>query len=284
MSAPGPESLDGTRLHFQTQGERGPRVLLLHPVGFELHTWDDVATVLAEQCQVAMVDLPGHGKSDKPPTADYGVRSLGRRVIDFLDELGWEDAILIGNSLGGGTALAAAVQAPERVRGLALVNSVGFRGGLPPVALFTFFPGIALLGRVLPSPLVRFGLELTRGRRGTVSQHRCGQAHTYLRDPAGRAAFFRTVRQLYGPDLVELARHYREIHCPTVVLHGVRDPLLFRPHARRLAASIPGAELRWLARCGHFPQEEAPEELAGELLRFIEKVETGAQGESRERG
>ena len=274
MSAAVPDSLENTHLHYQRWGETGPRLLLLHPVGFELHTWDDVAPKLAKGRQVAAVDLPGHGESDKPPTADYGVRSLGRRVIRFLDELGWEDALLIGNSLGGGTALAVALQAPERVRGLALVNSVAFRWGLPPVALFTFFPGIALLGRILPPPLVRFGLELTRGRRGTVSNYRCGHAGAYLRHAEGGPAFYRTVRQLYGPDLNEMAPHYREIRCPTVVLHGVRDPLLFRPHARRLAASIPGAELRWLPRCGHFPQEECPEELTTELLPFLEQVES----------
>src|SRR5688500_11581314 len=113
------DALGSTRLHYVQWGYSGPRVVLIHAIGFVHHTWEPVVPDLRDGFRLVGVDLPGHGESDKPAAVDYSLPAFGRRLIRFLDELGWEDAVLIGNSLGGGTALAAAVQAPERVRALA---------------------------------------------------------------------------------------------------------------------------------------------------------------------
>jgi pimeloyl-ACP methyl ester carboxylesterase len=250
-------------------------VLLVHAIGLDHTSWEPLVPHLAEDFRVAAVDLPGHGRSDKPMDADYGLRSMGARLVRFLDEIGWDDAILVGNSIGGGTALSAAVQAPERVRGLALLNSVGYRRGLPAVGRLAAVPLAPLVSAYTPQVAMRLGLESVRGGWGSVTPERCAACGSYFRDPEGRAAFFRTLRQLYGPDLDALARRYREIRAPTLVLHGERDPLIRLAHAERLAREIPPAELVPIPRCGHFPQEECPEEVAGKLRPFLERVGVG---------
>ncbi len=274
------DSLAQAKMHYARWGHQGPRVLFVHPIGFDHTTWDRVVPHFQKQYQMAAVDLPGHGKSDKPSAVDYGVRSLGARLVRLLDELEWEDAILVGNSIGGGVSLAAALQAPERVRGLALFNTVAYRRGLPPVGRLAFMPMVPLVSCYAPPVFRRVGLDFARHGWGKVSQDRCDQAGRYLREPEGRTAFFRTLRQLYGPDLEVLAPHYREIHCPTLVAHGVTDPLIRLWHAEQLASDIPTAELVRLPQCGHFPQEERPREVTELLAPFLERVSTGQSGRS----
>ena len=79
-----------------------------------------LAADLAERgFQVVLLDLPGHGKSDKPRHASvHRMDSYARHVVALLDELGIDEAVVGGVSLGANVSLQVAVQAPERVRGL----------------------------------------------------------------------------------------------------------------------------------------------------------------------
>jgi len=270
MSSP-PPNLEHVRLHFSRYGSTGPKVVLVHAIGFDHRTWERILPTLEGRYEVVAVDLPGHGDSDKPGDVDYGPFALGARLIRLLDDLGWEEAAFVGNSLGGGASLAAALQAPERVRALALLNSVAFPQALPALGRLASVPFLPLLAGIAPHLAVRVGLESCRHRWGSVTVDRCSASRSYLRSVEGRGAFFRALRQLYGPDLARMAARYEEIHCPTLVLHGERDPLIRIPHAERLAQTIPNAEFARLVRCGHFPQEECPEQVASVMGEFLNR-------------
>lgn len=271
-------SLDNARIRFSRWGDFGPRVLLIHAIGLDHRSWRSIAPLLQDDFQLVAIDLPGHGESDKPAGADYSLRSMGRRVIGFLDEIGWENCVLLGNSIGGGTALAAALHAPERIRGLALINSVGLRAGLPLVGRLSGLPFVPLLSRFAPALLVRLGLEAVRGRWGSVTPERCDSSCRYFRSAEGRTAFFTALRALYGVDLDAMAPLYATIRCPTILIHGTRDPLIRLTHAEKLAAAIPGAELVPIPACGHFAQEEAPGRVAREFHRFMDRHFGGPAG------
>lgn len=255
--------IGGAKIHYGRWGAAGEKLVLVHPIGFDHHTWDDFANFLPAGLQAVGLDLPGHGESDKPRGADYRLRNLAARTLQFLDELGWEDAWWVGNSLGGGVCLAAAIQAPRRVKGLVLVNSVGFRWGLPLPLLgrAMALPGLNVFLRAAPRFVVRFGLDVARHGWGRVGAARTDYACRYLRDSSGSTAFVSTLRTLYGDELDQLAPYYTLIQGPKLVIHGERDPLIPVSHARRLAEVL-HADLRLLPSCGHFPQEEAPRELA----------------------
>lgn len=263
-------------VHHARRGKGENKVVLIHAIGFDHTTWEPILPYLEDRYDLALIDLPGHGLSGKPSDADYGPMSLGRRVLRVLDELGWERAALVGNSLGGGVSLAATLQAPERVTALTLVNSVGLRQGLPPLGRLASIPFLPVLSGFAPSVAVRVGLESCRARWGSVTSARCASSRTYLRSAEGRGAFFRALKQLYGPDLEEMARHYTEIHCPTLILHGDRDPLIRLRHAQQLSQAIHGAKLVRLPGYGHFPQEECPEKVGTPLRRFLDQALTKA--------
>lgn len=257
------------RLHYRLWGRDGPRLVLLHPIGFSHDTWDEVAAGLEGKYRLLAPDLPGHGRSDKPVGGDYRLQHLAARCLLLMDDLGWEDAIWVGNSLGGGVALAAALQAPERARGLVLVNSVAFGRGLPAVGRLASLPGLPTVLRLTPRLAVRFGIRMVCFSWGDRFETGHRRACVYLRDPAGSRAFVSTLRRLYAGHLDTLAEQYRAIQAPALVIHGDRDPLIRLSHAAELARAL-NADLKVLPNCGHFPQDEQPRLLLRVMEPYLE--------------
>ena len=71
-------------------------------------------------------DLPGFGLSDKPGGFDYSLSGYARFIVSFMDEMGIRQAVLVGNSMGGGVAVKTALLAPDRIERLVLIDSLGY--------------------------------------------------------------------------------------------------------------------------------------------------------------
>jgi pimeloyl-ACP methyl ester carboxylesterase len=112
------------RLPEAPDGVPGGRWLCVHGLASNGRTWDGVAGRLRELGhRVATVDLRGHGRSDKPDDG-YDFPTLGADLVAVLDGLGWEEAVVAGQSTGGNLAVDVAARHPHRVRGV-----VGVDGG-----------------------------------------------------------------------------------------------------------------------------------------------------------
>ncbi len=103
-----------------------------------LHGWLDNAASFAtlaprlEGCEVVALDLPGHGHSDhRPPGVHYHFVDFVPDVLAAAEALGWRDFVLLGHSLGAGIGAFLAAIAPERVRGLAMIEGIGPLSGDP---------------------------------------------------------------------------------------------------------------------------------------------------------
>src|SRR6201991_382719 len=108
-------SLDGQRLPYTAHGS-GPRLtVLLHGLLFSQYMHETLARSLAARGhRVVTLDLLGHGESDRPRDKwRYAMPAFGREVIALLDELGEEEAVLLGTSLGANVALEAASTSPS---------------------------------------------------------------------------------------------------------------------------------------------------------------------------
>ena len=120
--------LHGQVLTYEDDVRPGALVVLIHGVGSSRATWDPVLPGLRSAgVHVLTVDLPGHGESAKG-RGDYSLGALASTLRDLLDHLGYDRAVLVGHSLGGGVAMQFAYQFPERCAALVLVAS----GGLGP--------------------------------------------------------------------------------------------------------------------------------------------------------
>ena len=117
------------RLHYEESGShQGVPVVLIHgggPGASGMSNFAKNLPVFAEHFRTVVVDQPGYGKSDKPPVEGNYFRFSANALKDLLDELGIDQAHLVGNSLGGGTAVRFALDYPDRAGRLVLMGPGG---------------------------------------------------------------------------------------------------------------------------------------------------------------
>ncbi|MGD1105859.1 MAG: alpha/beta fold hydrolase [Terracidiphilus sp.] len=119
--------VEGYRMHYLAVGPAsGPPVILIHGLGGRAEDWWNVAPVLAKAgFRVYMPDLIGFGRSQRPADFSYSVHDQAAVVLAFMDALGLKQVDLAGWSMGGWIVQLVAVEHPERVSRLILIDSVG---------------------------------------------------------------------------------------------------------------------------------------------------------------
>lgn len=123
-------------IHSEILGSRGPTVVLLHGWGRSLEAMRPLGEILAEQCRVVLLDLPGFGRSPLPAPASnegggWGTFEYSERVKEFLDQSGIKECVLLGHSFGGRLSVQLASRYPGMVRGVILVGSHGLKRERP---------------------------------------------------------------------------------------------------------------------------------------------------------
>jgi pimeloyl-ACP methyl ester carboxylesterase len=272
-------SADGTRhtlrygqhqLAYEVYGS-GDRVLVwLHGLLLDAHLSRGLARRLAARGnRVVLLDLLGHGASDKPRHASTHRMDLyARQVLCLLDELGVDQAVLGGVSLGTNVSLLAAVEAPERVRGLVLEMPV-LESAVPAAAL-VFLPLLIGVHYARPVALAIswVAARLPASRFGPVGSFITAAAS----DPDEIGAVLHGV--LVGP-IAPTAEERRAITAPALVLgHGI-DLIHSFTDAARLARQIPNSRL---IRTRTFAELWVhPGRLTGEICEFLDRVWSGAE-------
>jgi pyruvate dehydrogenase E2 component (dihydrolipoamide acetyltransferase) len=117
--------VDGRKISYVGAGGEGAVVLLIHGYGGDRNSWLFVQEQLAARHRVYALDLPGHGTSSKD-VGDGSIATLTDSVLGVLDAIGAQRAHLVGHSLGGAVAVAAAARNPARVASLTLIAPAGF--------------------------------------------------------------------------------------------------------------------------------------------------------------
>jgi pimeloyl-ACP methyl ester carboxylesterase len=120
-------SVMGIRVHYLVEGSAsGQPVLLVHGLGSRAEDWNPLAPYLARAgFRVYIPDLPGYGRSQKPPDFSYSIHDEAQMVAGFMDALGLKQVDLGGWSMGGGIAQHVAFEHPDRIRKLMLFDAAG---------------------------------------------------------------------------------------------------------------------------------------------------------------
>jgi pimeloyl-ACP methyl ester carboxylesterase len=257
------------RVHYQEQG-RGRVLVLIHGNNSSAYSWTDVFDQLAKEFRVVALDLKGFGFTAKPE-GDYRVETQAALVVRLLDRLGIERATLCGSSMGGAVALAAAINYPQRVDALILVDSSAFTethgGSLAPAYVRWPYIGGAVTALALTSDsLVREGLRKSFYDESKVTDARVAAYYRPLRTRKGQRAA-RLVRD--QRDYTRIENALDKIRQPTLLIWGAEDRLNLLEDGRRLHAKIDGSQLVVFDHCGHLPQEEMPERFAREVSEFM---------------
>ncbi len=243
---------DDLALHFDDRGS-GPAVLVLHGGGGPLSVAGFVDAMSAHSRVIAPVH-PGFGGTPRPDSFD-SIEQLADAYAALLERLALTDVLVVGFSIGGWIANALALRAPDRLRGVVLVNGAGIVvDGEPCADVFSLTPPqLSALSMHDPG----YGIDPSRF---TDAQK------------AGMAANMRTLA-VYGRarDMGDPALRARlaDVRLPVLVVWGESDRVVTPAYGRAVAASFPDARLEILAECGHMPQVEQP-------ARLLELVATMA--------
>lgn len=249
------------RLPYVVQGAPdGTPVVLVHAVGESWRSWDRLLPLLPEDIRAYALTMPGHGDADKPP-GGYDVATTAADVVELLDTVGVDRAVLAGTSSGGLVAQQVAASYPSRVSGLLLVGAPRDLRHVPVPAWVT---DAGALSDPVGEAFVRTSVEGFRTGREIppdfvermVEDAMCVPAHVWRAVVAGL---------LTAQPPTESAT----IDVPTVVLWGERDEVLPRVEQERMVAAIPGARLVTYPDTGHLVLWERPEDVARELLRLV---------------
>jgi pimeloyl-ACP methyl ester carboxylesterase len=289
--------LNGLKIHYKTAGSGEPLILLLHGFSASTFSWHEVLEPLARFRAVVAYDRAGFGLTQRPlgdelrewPGANpYGPDAQTDQVAALIQELGFEKAILVGNSAGGTIAMHTYLRHPERVRGIVFVDAVIYRGGGAPGWLRPL-SGMPPLNRL--GPLVARSLAAQGDRLIKLAWHDPTKVTPDVlagyRQPLQVENWDRALWEftLAGRDL-KLGERIKEVKTPALVITGDDDRFVPTADSIRLASELPNAELVVIPNCGHLPQEECPGPFLEAAMRFIAQQRpsdaTDQSGGSRE--
>ena len=243
-------NLAGVSMHYYCSGRRGTPIILIHGLGSSSEIWAALMQLLKKECLVYAPDLPGFGRT---PLAPEGTK-IQTHVLylkRFLDVLGYPRVTLVGNSLGGWIATRFAVEYPERVERLYLLNSAGLRRqNMHSPYVEDRVEAMNSIKQMLGYPLPVPGFVLDALIRNAQSPAYAG----FIRD--------------YDPR-EELDTVLADVVAPTTIIWGEDDNLLPLICAYDFHHGISNSELVLLPRAGHMPQLQNPVKVARIILQHI---------------
>lgn len=242
-------------------------VVLVHGSGpgvSAFANWRLTIPALATQHRVLAPDMAGFGFSDRP--GEYGMAVWSRQLLGFADALGLERFSLVGNSFGGGLALAFATAHPERVDRLVLMGSVGVS--------FPITDGLDRVWGYEPSlENMKALLDLFAFDRGLVTDELAELRHRASTEPGVQEAFsamFPAPRQRWVEDMATPEDRIRTLPHETLIVHGRDDRVIPLDNALRLLSLIDRSQLHVFGRCGHWTQIEHSRRFNALLLDFLQ--------------
>jgi pimeloyl-ACP methyl ester carboxylesterase len=260
--------VDGRTLAFREAGE-GPAVLLLHGWPTSSFLWRNVMPAIARERRVLALDLPGFGASDKPTDVTYDYGFYTGAVGGFLDALEIDDVALGLHDLGGPVGVRFALDNPDRVRAVALTNTLLYPEDMT-VMLTQFVEALQTPGvreRFTGADGIEAALRLGTNSDASVTDETiAGMVEPFASDE-DRLALAKAGAELEDAVTAAIPGELPGLRVPVRVVYGKQDRILesIGDTVERLRRDLPQAEVTALDGPGHFLQEDDPERV-GELL------------------
>lgn len=261
--------IDGYKIAFREQGVGSP-VILIHGIPTNSLMWQSVMPKLATRHRVIALDLLNYGQSEKPRNADVSINAQSRMIVQFMNALGVRRADVVAHDIGGGIAQLLALNYPEKIRKLVLMDSVCFDSWPIPEFKPLMEPGaeqsmsldefLAMMRRFMPQGVYNKAVMTDE------------LIDIYL-DPwaseDGKRAFFRNLRRLNSEYTQSISKALGSLVHQTLVIWGDQDSFQKPEYAQKLTDAIPDAELTWIKGAGHWLIDEKPDEIVDRINQFL---------------
>lgn len=270
------------RLHCVTQGE-GELVILLHGFPEFWYSWRHQIPALAKHFKVVVPDLRGYNDSDKP-LSGYDLDTLSHDIKGLMKSLGYAKAHVVGHDWGGAIAWNLAQKFPQSIQRLAILNAPHPQQFMQEMVsnIDQFRKSwyvLAFQVPTLPEWLIRSNLKNFLKnmlqdqaiRKGAFTRNDTEIYQAALEKPGALSAAIAHYRHLLAPQ--NLGRYFGKtlpVTAPTLVLWGADDGLLSHRFTEGLEKVIAAPfHLKRIPQCGHWIQQEVPQTVNRELLKFL---------------
>lgn len=268
-------SWQGQTIRYQQAGEQGPSILCIHGFGASSDHWRKNLPDLGQDHRIYAIDLLGFGYSAKPFPGKplfYTFETWGQQVRDFCREVIGEPVFIAANSIGCVVAMQAAVDEPDWVRGMVMLDcSLRMlhdrnRQLLPwhqqlSAPILQSMLGVPLFGKLFFKAIARPNvirnlLQQAYGHPKAVTDELVDFLIGPAREPGAAEVFLAFVRYSQGPLPRDLLPR---LSCPVLMAWGDADPWEPIDQGRKLAEYPAVEEFIALEGVGHCPMDEAPE-------------------------
>ncbi len=254
-------------MYYEDMG-KGTPVVFIHGMGGDTKEWALVIPELSKEIRCIAVDLRGHGQSDKP-YQPYKQSLFAKDVATLLDQLGINSAYFCGFSMGGYVILKAALNHPNKVRGLILLGSAPY---IPEHTVKVAGEWAEIL---LNSGLEAFVEAQVEYVFHPIFRRRHEKVVNIFRESKRIPPSETPGRINKGSQIepIDFRKKLKEIKAPTLIVHGREDRIVPVESAELMHKQIPNSELAIFPFCGHVIIMEHPKFFVDLLLYFIEKTE-----------
>lgn len=276
----------GVEVHLRDEGPRdGIPILLLHGSNADLHTWEPWVERLKDTYRIIRFDQIGHGLTGPNIAGDHSIASFIEDIDEVADALKLDQFFLGGNSMGGSHTVGYALERPERLLGIVLVDAGGIKVKQEAEGNIGF--SIArtpvlnqLIKHVTPRSLVEQSLRESVSNEDIVTDEAVDRYWELLRYPGNREATLERFSRGWAGFSEEKVKR---ITVPALIVWGEEDALIPVEAGKRYDALLPNSELVIYPKIGHLPQEEAPDATISDLKTWLANLASDAQGaESRQ--
>ena len=259
---------DGPRLHYVDWGNAAaPPMVLLHGLQDCARSWDFFAAAMRSDYHVIALDHRGHGDSGRASPQRYRLRDYVADVEALVEVLGLRAMTLVGHSAGGRNAFVYAVNHPEAVKSLVIVD-------IDPDAVNSESRGM----------FVRYNsesdewdsldavVERLRGRQPNSTEEMLAHqaAHMTGELPGGRRVWKRDRELLTAYERPDLWAEWSQVRCPTLIVRGRQSDLLNHEVAVRMREAVQGSRLAELEGGGHWFHQERPSDFETTVRWFLD--------------
>jgi pimeloyl-ACP methyl ester carboxylesterase len=258
-------------VRFGVIGE-GPPAVLVHGTPFSSVVWRRIAPYLLPSRQVFYYDLLGYGLSEMRDAQDVSLGIQNRLLAALLGYWKLDRPDVVAHDFGGATALRTHLLDAGEYRSLMLIDPVAIAPWGSPFVQHVRMHEDAFSG--LPPSI----------HAAIVAEYVAGAVHRPMSrkdlrryvEPwltlSGSKGFYRQIAQMHQRYTDEIEDRLAEIRCPVSILWGEEDRWIPIERGRSLASRIPNSRFRAVSGAGHLVQEDAPEAVVAELLRFLPSI------------
>ena len=254
---------DGARLRYRLDGS-GPLIVFTHGLGSHLDAWQPTVGTFRDRYTVLTWDVRGFGDSERRPET-MAPGTWAADLAALLDEVGADDAVIAGFSMGGVISQRFVLDFPARTRALILISTssevndfaeAGWNARADTIEREGLAKALAPTG-----PAISYGKEYRERHADEILK--AAYLTIERNDPACYAAACRAVSNIdYTADL-------ETITCPTLILQGLEDAVTPPGGSVIMSRRIQGSRLVMLEDCGHWIPTERPDEFHAEVDAFL---------------